>query len=417
MKKNSLRNSVLLLPIVLILVSFHTSSCKNESIADLVPPPSISDPIDTIGNSPQIPPTDTVAVNPPKEGTIIKISFISKPNKVSLNPTSLKYGKSAVINLEWDDNSLASIKAYEILKNLNFTDGTGNNKSFTAALAINGLNNYNNKEFGDNYPDKVSYTQMQQLINEGWDIENHGDYHNKTGNYHNGENVLKNINNLTDRLFHHTGYLMNTVVVPSADLGYVKTAKSLGYLGATTQGAKDGFPIFPEYPDILNVSLLPNDFVQLNRFFTDDWTASYVEDKLNPLIDELIAKSSVTTPYLFRLGSHTINNEGFKLFTNHIQKVANDKIWVTSMREFLEYRIVKEKIQTTQYSNKNTVYIVLNYSKIPKNIRFEDISYLIDADAEIEKIEITGATHSSYNKEKKLINIFKEKKEFELPVQ
>jgi hypothetical protein len=149
MKKNSLKNSILFLPFVLILLSFHTSSCKNESIVELLPPPSTVNPIDTI-NSPQTPPIDTIIFNPPKDGTIIKISFASKPNKVVLNPTKLKYGKSAVINLEWDDNSLASLEAYEILKNSHYSDGTGNHKSYTAALAINGLNNYNNKEFGDN---------------------------------------------------------------------------------------------------------------------------------------------------------------------------------------------------------------------------------------------------------------------------
>lgn len=342
---------------------------------------------------------------PGNKNIVIEVEFSSPPSKAALRYSPLKYGKKAALNIEWDDNSLAGIEALPLLNKKVYTDGCGNNISYTAALAINGLSNNNNKELGDHYQGKVSYHQMLTLIKAGWDIENHGDYHNKNGTFGNGDNILKNIKDLNERLFEKTGYLMNTFVVPNADSGYVAAAEQLGFLCSTTQGAKDGYVIYPEYGGLTELNSVPEGYIQFNRSFTDDWTTGYVNANLKPYIDRLLSLSSSSSNFLFRLGSHSIESAGFQLFINYIEQQANDELWVTSMRELMEYRVVKEKISKTEALSNNMLKITLDYDKIPDSLRFRDISFYIDTESNIKSIKISGADRSTYNQDQKLINI------------
>ncbi len=60
---------------------------------------------------------------------------------------------------------------------LRFTDGCGRKRPYTAAVAITGHNSFNNSVWLDpgpqHDPSRLVWAQAQELLNNGWDVENH----------------------------------------------------------------------------------------------------------------------------------------------------------------------------------------------------------------------------------------------------
>lgn len=353
---------------------------------------------------------------------VIKVTFSSTPSQATSSYTNLKFDKQAVFNMEWDDNSLDCLDGLAILKGglasngvtysgKTFTDGCGNQINYRAALAINGYNTFNQREWGADYPGSISYTQMKELIKHGWDIENHSSRHIAMENLTLAKADLQDLNTL---LFNRIGYTMNTLVVPVNYNFYMKAASELGFLSGTAQAddVKDGLPIYPTnaWKDNVDITTIPDGFAALNRAFNDDWSKTELEKSK---IDKLITSSTPTSNKLFRLGSHNANDvAGFADFINHISNASQDKIWVTTMRELFEYRYAKLKTKKSEVLVGNSLTITLNQDDIANMIRWRDLTLKINSEAVVSDITITGADKSSFNKTSKLINVFKENKDF-----
>ncbi len=135
----------------------------------------------------------------------IKVTFTSAPTFATSSFADLKYNKQAVFNLDIDDQpaNVMSVLAYmqggtalEDGKNYPgkfFTDGCGNKKPYTAAVATTAHSNYNDGDL-TLVPHLLNASQLTQLVASGFMLENHGFYHERDQYYLiNNFNEVKNI--------------------------------------------------------------------------------------------------------------------------------------------------------------------------------------------------------------------------------
>jgi hypothetical protein len=340
----------------------------------------------------------------------ITATLSAPDNSATSTYADLKYNKQAVVNFEWDDNSLGAISAQGIMSTRYFTDGAGNNKPYAGAVGVVGINTFDNSEWGANQSGRVSYTQMKQLVSNGWDIANHSLKHISLADTPTAVTDLTEMNNLIQL---HTDYKMNYLIVPEDYAFYVQAADQLGFISASTQGGKDGYDIYWMYANNLTnvTSILPVGYTQFNRDFSDDWGATLTDYKSK--IDYLVNNSSSSVHRFWRNGSHNLTNStAFTQLVDYIQTQANDKVWVCSTREWMEYKFAKQQVVKTQSISGNTVTITLDFSNIGSSIRWQDLSLVLNTTANLTNVTVNGAT-GSFNPTTKLINIFKQKTVFE----
>ncbi|MFV0607164.1 MAG: hypothetical protein ACK5NK_15135 [Niabella sp.] len=364
--------------------------------------------------------TDTV-VTPPKDTTttpitpppppvtydsktmVFEVVFESVPTSATATIATLKYNKQGWASVEWDDNSISSLTGFEKLKNTFYTDGCGNNIPYTGAVAVNGRNQYNNEEAGL-LSMNVTYNQMTDLINCGWDIENHSYYHEPTGNYNYGNDRNRNVKELEDLIFARINYKMNGLVVPTNYDGFPTAAKNFGYLFSTSQGTFDGLPPAgnPVYKDVQDFALAPVDFSSFNRMFYDNWNE--METAAKKAIDVIITKNN----HYFRLASHGIDAAAFSRIIDYFKQKTNDKILMVPTREVMEYRqMAKMPVILELKDGKLTIQVKIH--TLADRIRWRDLSFMINSDKKIKSVTALNAIDSvTFNSNTGLINVFKQ---------
>lgn len=336
--------------------------------------------------------------------TII-VNFANTPTATTSFP-KLKYNKSKAIIFEFDDNAGSVVTAYDKLKTTYYTDGCGNQKNYSLGLAVNGKNNFNNAEWGDNYPGKASYSQVNGLIPYGLDVMNHSYYHEPNGNYSNGTNITKNFRDLDDLVQEkYNGYKMNTVVVPTNYAGYQLAARDYGYLVGSSEGTFDGITPYPsEWNPLGSISGIPKqNYTAIKRTFSDNWTSGGVQ------WSTISSFFSSTTADYFEIGTHGIDQNvgNFNSWIDSIAQQANDRILFQSLRELMEYKHVKENVTKSEQITGNSMKITLDYSSVPnQHISWYDLSLLVDSSQSITSVSIDNTDFNlSYNSSAKLINI------------
>ena len=359
---------------------------------------------------------------------IVTIKFSSPPSFAASSYPNLKYEKNSMINFEWDDASIGSMSALAIMSAKSFTDGAGNNKPYTLAVAVNGRAQYDNRIVGEHPVLGVVYNDMRQIINSGGDIENHAQYHDlelSSANFPLDKTIgaAANLKLLDDQLYAALGYKMNAMVVPTNYPGYMEAARNMGYAVGSSTGTFDGITNYPQWTPTGSLNIIPagDNYLALGRAFTDTWDTALPEFK--SFVDNILNGTSPTANRFFRIGSHNLNAQGaFIDLINYISAQANDRIWLTTMREFAEYRSTKHRTIKTEVLQGNTLTITLDQSAISDRVRWRDLSLKINSDATIESVTVNGAT-ASYNTATKLINVFKQKLSFgaeetqEVPVE
>lgn len=345
----------------------------------------------------------------PSGNIVIQVTFASAPLGATSAYPNLKYEKHSMVNFEWDDSFRGSLIVRDMFANKFFTDGAGNNKKYTFGVAVNGRNQYDNREIGLNADLGITYAEGLSIVNAGGDIQNHGLYHEPTGNYNNGSDSVKNLVELDALYFAKTGYKMSALVVPTNYTGYMTAAAAAGYATGSSTGTFDGFTRHPLYTVVGSMNDIPagSDYIALGRGFTDTWDTQFNEYK--GYIDQLLQGVSPTVNKFFRVGSHNLTAQiAFTNLIDYLEVYANDKIWVTTMREFAEYRKAKALTVKTESLVGNVLTITLNQDAFPAQMRWRDLSLKVTSNTNITNVVVTGADSSSFNATAKLINIFKQ---------
>ena len=355
-------------------------------------------PLPTIEEKqPQVVTLETVKIDP--QLITVEVSFLSAPkNPVSVIPY-LKYNKTSAINFEFDDNPASVYSLFKYLNTQMFTDGTGKEISFRSAIAVNSRGNYNNGDLWENYQGNLSKTDASDIISNGWTLENHGYYHsvlNSKDNFGFGKPVADNISENTKVVIEKTGFKMRTLVVPSNDQGYLSPAFQQGIIATTSTNHFEGFQSFPMYGDFVDVTKLPQGNLHFRRDFNDKWDASGI-DVVKAKITTLFNKSNVNERMLYRIGTHTPDLEAFKSLSTHIKASSNDKCWITTMQEMVEYFQIREQVVKNEVLSDGKLLITLDISKVHKETLFKDFSLQVNSDTPIQSIKVHNARSSSSN--------------------
>ncbi len=329
----------------------------------------------------------------------VEVSFVSAPTSSASIIPYLKYNKTSVINFEFDDNPASVYNLYTYLKNQTFTDGTGREIGYRSAIAVNSRGNYNNGDLWENYQGNLSKTDAAEILFGGWTLENHGFYHsvyNAKDNFGYGKPVADNISENTKNVYEKTGFKMRTLVVPSDDQGYLTPAFQQGIIATTSTNHFDGFQSFPMYGDYVNVTTLPLKNLHFRRDFNDKWDATGI-NTIKTKITSLFNRSNDKERMLYRLGTHTPDLEAFKSLSAHIKASSNDKCWITTMQEMVEYFQIREQVVKNELMSDGKLLITLDISKVHKETLFKDLSLQVNSDTPIQSIKVHNARSSSSN--------------------
>ena len=349
----------------------------------------------------------------------IKITFSGNPLVASVAPKKLKYGKEGVLSIDFDDRPKVALAAATLMRS--FTDGAGNAVKYTAGVASNSVDIGGNDYSATG---AMSIADLKTLVNQNWGISCHGYYHYIPAPLvSQGFTVLDNV--LFNRRYHFdqlkaagVEYVIRTGVVPGNENGYHQVWKQLGFLAGTSQNTFDNLAANP-MSDWFNggigeVNLVSNSYNVFARRFAELNTAAGAAEWINS-INALIAQSSPTTPKILRYGLHTGEDSYLGQVFAHIESASNDRIWVTSLHELMEYFETKNKTAITQNRSGNVLTIELDQSALPDATRWRDLSLQLTADRSVASIEVMGADRYSFNPATGLLNVFKLKTSFAHP--
>jgi hypothetical protein len=355
----------------------------------------------------------------------ITVTFASAPAAATSRIAPLLYNKTRVLHFEEDDSPVAVFtEAYPLFQGgkaatgqafpgLRFTDGCGHARPYTAAVAINGHNpSYNNTEWLDDGlghdSGKLVWAQAQTLLNHGWDVENHSDLHT-------ADNPVRQLADLDALIAKHlNGYKPSVFVVPTNFAGYPTAAFEAGYLAVTSASQGDQFLMLNPYNDqripLSSLPVPPDKFVyrRYNADLAAGETSGALITRLNRLSDDLMAPGNPAAElYLQRVFTHGIDLNVLTAWMNHTQAIAHDQLWVTTLREFDEYRRTSHEVKKTETLRGNTLTIDLDYIGVHPLTRFPSLTLLLDTPGTIANVTVTGADSSSFNRATKLVNIFR----------
>ena len=356
----------------------------------------------------------------PTAGTTARVTFTFAapvPAGTTARIAPALYNKTRVLQFEEDDSPVvAYTDLLPLLKGgtrngvaypgLRFTDGCGTSKPYTAAVAINGHNTYNNSvwlDAGPNHdPSKLLWPQAQELLSNGWDIENHSDLHSAANP---GQQVAALDALIADRL---QGYQPTVHIVPTNYAGYPTAAFDAGYAAVSSQSQSDGLPMLNQWTDdrvALRTLPAPTTRFVYRRFNADGAAAS----TLRALSDALLAAGSTPSDvYLQRVFTHGLDFGVLSDWLTYTQSIAQDQLWVTTLREFAEYRRVSSQVRQTQTISGNTLTVDLDYAALSPNTRFQNLTLVVDSPGSIASISTTGAgITSSSNPTSRLVNVFR----------
>ena len=366
-----------------------------------------------------VPPTTPVT----SQKARITFTFAAPVANATARVASTLYNKSRVLNFEEDDSPVAAYTdLYPLLKGgtrngqrypgLRFTDGTGRNRAYTAAVAINGHNTYNNSVWLDAGPNhdksRLLWAQAQELLDNGWDIENHSDLHT-------GDNPAQQLATLDALIAQRLrGYKPGVHIVPSNSGGYPTAAFAAGYSAVSSNSQSDKLPMLPLYnANRVALSALPaaNTPFVYNRYQADALGSESnpaLLNRLKTLSNDLMAPGSTSSEvYLQRVFTHGLDFNVLADWLTYTQSIAQDRLWVTTLREFAEYRLVSSQVVKTEALSGKTLTVDLDYSQVGATTRFQNLTLLVDSPGTVTSITVTGADSATYNVNTKMVNVFR----------
>ncbi|WP_169788187.1 carbohydrate-binding protein [Rufibacter tibetensis] len=364
--------------------------------------------------------TQTITVSSPfvapptVPGSItIQVTFASTPSTATASFADMKYNKSLGFLFVKDDAHPGDYNlVYKVLNGgvavdgktyprITYTDGAGNPVGYKASFAINGRGD----EPGSAY---TQYPQYAEMIKSGFDVMNH------TRN-HGGYNRYQEIKELEKEIFQHTGYRTRTGVIPTADEGFVSSWIQEGYkfIGSTfgVAASRDGYDAYVNWNDRAIIRSMNTDYLLVSRFTMDGmWNAEL--GSADTWVDNMFTAAANGNKIMAHAFSHgpggAAEVQYFQQFVNYIKNHPsnNDRVWMAGTQEFAEYYETKSNVVKSETLSGNTLTITLDLSKISNRNKLRDMSLLVNSDAAINGITVTGADSYSYNLGTKLINVF-----------
>ncbi|WP_225840588.1 carbohydrate-binding protein, partial [Rufibacter glacialis] len=357
-------------------------------------------------------PSAAPAITP---GTItVQVRFNTTPSSASASFADMKYNKSVGFLFVKDDAHPGDYNlVYKVLNGgtaidgktyprITYTDGAGQAVGYKWSFAINGRGD----EPGSAY---TQYPQYVEMIKAGFDVMNH------TRN-HGGFHRYQEIKELEKEIYQNTGYRTRTGVIPTADEGFVSSWVQEGYkfIGSSfgVTASRDGYDSYINWQDRANVKTMNTNYLLVSRFLMDDmWKADL--GSADSWVDGIFAASTGGTKIMGHAFSHgpggAAEVQYFQQFVQYVKNHPsnNDRAWIAGAQEFAEYYETKENVVKSESLSGNTLTITLDLSKISTKNRLRDMSLVVNSDASISSVTVSGADNFSFNAGTKLINVYK----------
>ncbi len=323
----------------------------------------------------------------------------------SVSKAALRYNKDFAYSLTLDDCSSDHFAVAKPLfqggvvpgsgytsPGLFSTDGCGNNLAFKVGIAWNSTNS---SGYGPNASDGsyMSWAQLQEVYNLGWDVLNHSLAHRAwgdiTGSYTYANQITQNDDNVRSRL----GIEMPCFVVPSGDFNYQDVALQQGHKAVFDQNFPQG-----------NVSYTG---IQIDGNANMTNLKAYREDITtqvdNPTkLTNIASQSTGGTHFWYNEFVHHIDNFNttapfnFYKFKDYMVSIANtygkngsDRVWFAPLQEVYEYVVSRQNANfSTNLTNDNKLEITLNLSAVPTWMRRKTLTLVVNSNANFSNVTL-----------------------------
>ncbi|WP_149208293.1 polysaccharide deacetylase family protein [Flavobacterium johnsoniae] len=344
------------------------------------------------------------------------ISFkikLKSADKIKIAVSPLKYNKHLAYSFTLDDGyrsayltafpllnggkiSNSSINEWKIdqggdgtvSEGLFYSDGMGNKIPFKLALAINGGSI---RDLPENRG-HLSWSEVKEMYNAGWDILNHG-FHHATKH---GTNYKTEVTENTVSIQQNLDFTMSHFVVPGGEgdekyyLEYEKEALNNGHFSvASYYGVGPVFKVDSKVD--LDKMISARTFVQTSK----DTTSFKTMDKYLKTIDSIVKQKD---PVWFNEFTHGTGNTNlwnlsmrFPEFKYYMTTLANkyglkgnDSIWMAPWQEVYEYIWLRDRIKVDYKQKNKEVIVTIKLPEIPETFRNRDISLNIETPSKFE---------------------------------
>ncbi|MBF4467436.1 polysaccharide deacetylase family protein [Flavobacterium sp. LC2016-12] len=273
-------------------------------------------------------------------------------------------------------------------KGLFYSDGLGNKIPFKFGLAING------GAIGDLPANRghLSWPEVRELYNAGWDILNHG-FHHATKH---GTNFLTEVTENTTSIQQNLGFTMSHFVVPGGEsdpgyhLEYERDALTNGSFSVASY-AGDGPVIKVDNKVNLDKMIYARTFVQSSQ----DTIGFKTMDRFLATFDSV---TKLSGPIWYNEFTHGVGNSNlwnlsmrFPDFKYYMTTIANkygangnDSIWMAPWQEVYEYIWIRDRIKINYVQNGKEGTITIEVPEIPETFRYRDISLFVDSNSKFE---------------------------------
>ncbi len=343
----------------------------------------------------------------------ITIELDRPASGVQVHKAPLKYNKRLAYSFTLDDGLGSHYTAAFPLLNggyieennttypgLFYTDGCGNDVKFKAGLAWYTINS-RGVDLHDNVPGFVTWSQLQEMLNAGWDVFNHSYSHaaNRDDIDFNEE-----INLNTSAIRARTGFTTTHFVIPSGDSRYTEPAFVNGMHAVYSQGSDfpNGSGLRVDRP--LDLSA----YKMYRRFLADN---SHDKATINRHLEEVVDKVEAGGYYWFNEFTHHVgfNQTGgslsfdtFEYYMQYIEntygKKGNDMIWMAPLQEVYEYLMLRETSMLSTNANGNFLEISIDIRQADAQ-RWKALSVWLDTDARILNVSAPGLAKVTFNRE------------------
>lgn len=344
------------------------------------------------------------------------ISFkikLKSDNKVKIKSAPLKFNKHFAYSFTLDDGyRSAYLTAFPLLnsgkisnpdknewkidqggdgttsKGLFYSDGFGNKIPFKLALAVNG------GAVRDLPANRghLSWSEIKEMYNAGWDILNHG-FHHATKH---GTNYLTEVTENTASIKQNLGFTMSHFVVPGGEGDpdyhhqYEKEALANGAFSVASYTGVG--PVFKVDSKVdLDKMISARTFVQSSK----DSTSFKTMDRYLKTVDSIVKQSD---PVWFNEFTHGTGNGNlwnlsmrFPDFKYYMTTLADkygvkgiDTIWMAPWQEVYEYIWLRDRIKVDYKQKNKEIEVTIELPEIPENFRHRDISLAIDTSSKFE---------------------------------
>jgi len=361
----------------------------------------------------------------------VTVTFDATPTTFTVTKAPLKYNKQFAFSFQVDDGVVDLYdKVLPIFNNLFYTDGCGNDIPFTASSSL-----YIFQTPGENGPDMhdpldpsfdnsyLTWDFIKQLYNLNYGIYNHGVNGNPSiiNNWMN-YSIKRNRSFVRRKMFSTASGadVSKVFVCPNQIYEWTQPAFDNNY--DLVLNNRDGGPIGLSGGDVNNgaFSWTNHQFVKRSEAHRDKNVLDYISALYNQSIDGANYWGS-----LFTHGVPDVDNgddypknifdSDFASIASFYGKGGMDNILVASAEEIYDYLNVRDAVTVEENLNGNTLELTFSGS-VPDDLRFYAMSLILEGDAGISNISVTGANNFSVNESSGIINFSWDDRNIEDPV-